>query len=93
MPAPAARILCSLRDIDGQVDDALGPPAAASSSGGRSGRMSSVTEIPRFKGFSLGAKFVGLTAGLILLVSWVMDVGLYEKDHADALQRDADLVI
>lgn len=34
-----------------------------------------------------------VTAGLILLVSWVMDVGLYEKDHADALQRDADLVI
>ena len=34
-----------------------------------------------------------LTAGFILLVSWVMDVGLYEKDHADALQRDADLVI
>jgi len=32
-------------------------------------------------------------AGLILLVSWIMDVGLYEKDHADALQRDADLVI
>ena len=34
-----------------------------------------------------------VTAGLILLVSWIMDVGLYEKDHADALQRDADLVI
>jgi hypothetical protein len=33
------------------------------------------------------------SAGLILLVSWVMDVGLYEKDHADALRRDADLVI
>ena len=32
-------------------------------------------------------------AGLVLLVSWIMDVGLYEKDHADALQRDADLVI
>jgi hypothetical protein len=32
-------------------------------------------------------------AGLILLVSWIMDVGLYEKDHADALRRDADLVI
>jgi hypothetical protein len=32
-------------------------------------------------------------AGLILLISWVLDVGLYEKDHADALQRDADLVI
>jgi hypothetical protein len=34
-----------------------------------------------------------IAAGLILLVSWIMDVGLYEKDHADALQRDADLVI
>lgn len=34
-----------------------------------------------------------ISAGLILLVSWVMDVGLYEKDHADALRRDADLVI
>ena len=34
-----------------------------------------------------------ISAGLILLVSWIMDVGLYEKDHADALQRDADLVI
>ena len=34
-----------------------------------------------------------VTAGMILLVSWIMDVGLYEKDHADALRRDADLVI
>ena len=34
-----------------------------------------------------------VTAGLILLVSWIMDVGLYEKEHADALKRDADLVI
>jgi hypothetical protein len=34
-----------------------------------------------------------ISAGLILLISWVMDVGLYEKDHADALRRDADLVI
>ena len=34
-----------------------------------------------------------VAAGLILLASWIMDVGLYEKDHADALQRDADLVI
>jgi hypothetical protein len=32
-------------------------------------------------------------AGLILLVSWILDVGLYEKQHADALRRDADLVI
>jgi len=34
-----------------------------------------------------------VTAGLILLASWIMDVGLYEKDHAEALKRDADLVI
>ena len=34
-----------------------------------------------------------VSAGLVLLVSWIMDVGLYAKDHADALQRDADLVI
>jgi hypothetical protein len=33
------------------------------------------------------------SAGLILLISWVMDIGLYEKDLAAALQRDADLVI
>lgn len=35
--------------------------------------------------------FIG--AGLVLLASWIMDVGLYTKDHADALERDADLVI
>ena len=34
-----------------------------------------------------------ISAGLILLASWIMDVGLYEKDHADELKRDADLVI
>ena len=34
-----------------------------------------------------------IAPGLILLVSWIMDIGLYEKDHADALRRDADLVI
>jgi hypothetical protein len=34
-----------------------------------------------------------ISPGLILLASWIMDVGLYEKDHADALKRDADLVI
>jgi hypothetical protein len=33
------------------------------------------------------------SAGLVLLVSWIMDVGLYEKDHAAALERDAELVI
>jgi len=34
-----------------------------------------------------------ISPGLILLVSWIMDVGLREKEHADALRRDADLVI
>jgi len=34
-----------------------------------------------------------ISPGLILLASWIMDVGLYEKDHAEALKRDADLVI
>ena len=34
-----------------------------------------------------------ITAGLVLLASWIMDVGLYEKEHADALQRDAELTI
>lgn len=44
------------------------------------------------------ASFYGLlksfvSAGLVLLASWIMDVGLYEKQNADALRRDADLVI
>ncbi len=34
-----------------------------------------------------------VSAGLLLLVSWIMDVGLHAKEHADALKRDADLVI
>lgn len=34
-----------------------------------------------------------VAAGLVLLVSWIMDVGLYEKEHADELRRDADLTI
>ena len=34
-----------------------------------------------------------VTAGLVLLASWIMDVGRYEKNHADALQRDAELTI
>jgi hypothetical protein len=32
-------------------------------------------------------------AGLVLFVSWIMDVGLYEKEHVDVLRRDAELVI
>jgi hypothetical protein len=34
-----------------------------------------------------------IAAALILLVAWIMDVGLYEKDQAEALQREAELVI
>jgi DUF2975 family protein len=34
-----------------------------------------------------------VTAGLVLLASWIMDVGLYQKEHADALQRDVELTI
>jgi hypothetical protein len=34
-----------------------------------------------------------IAAGLVLLVSWIMDVGLYEKEHADALRHEAELVI
>jgi hypothetical protein len=34
-----------------------------------------------------------VTPGLVLLVSWIMDVGLYQKEHADELERDADLTI
>jgi hypothetical protein len=28
----------------------------------------------------------------VLLASWIMDVGLYEKEHADELPRDSDLM-
>jgi hypothetical protein len=43
---------------------------------------------------SLSAVFGSFaTAGLVLLASWIMDVGLYEKDRADALRRDAELTI
>lgn len=34
-----------------------------------------------------------ITAGLVLLASWIMDVGLCVKSKADALQRDAELTI
>lgn len=33
------------------------------------------------------------TAGLVLLASWIMDIGLCVKNQADALQRDAELTI
>jgi hypothetical protein len=41
-------------------------------------------------GQAIGAFIAG---GLVLLASWIMDVGLYEKEHADELRRDADLMI
>jgi len=44
----------------------------------------------RLVGEALGS-FVA--AGLVLLASWIMDVGLYEKEHADELRRDSDLMI
>lgn len=34
-----------------------------------------------------------VAAGLVLLVSWIMDVGLFAKENADALERDANLTI
>lgn len=34
-----------------------------------------------------------LAAGLLLLVSWIMDVGRYEIERADTLRRDADPAI
>lgn len=33
------------------------------------------------------------SAGLVLLASWIMEVGLHEKNNADMLQRDAELTI
>ena len=33
------------------------------------------------------------SAGLVLLASWIMEVGLHEKYSADVLRRDADLTI
>jgi hypothetical protein len=44
-------------------------------------------------GFSSQSVTATISAGLLLLASWIMDIGLSEKDHADALRRDADLVI
>ena len=44
-----------------------------------------------FPGMESLSSFV--SAGLVLLASWIMDVGLYEKDHADELKRESDLVI
>jgi hypothetical protein len=43
-----------------------------------------------FIGQSLGGL---ITAPLILLASWIMDVGRQVSDDADAMRREADLVI
>jgi hypothetical protein len=43
-----------------------------------------------FAGQSLGGL---LTASLILLASWIMDVGRQVSDDAEAMRREADLVI
>lgn len=52
----------------------------------------SVVQDPLIK--RIGQSFGSFAAaGLVLLASWVMDVGLYEKEHADELRRDADLMI
>jgi hypothetical protein len=43
---------------------------------------------------SVGQSFAGvITASLILLASWIMDVGREISDDADAMRREADLVI
>ena len=42
----------------------------------------------------LGQSFAGvITASLILLASWIMDVGREISDDAEAMRREADLVI
>jgi hypothetical protein len=61
----------------------------------RLGYFGAMVPSERALAFPLSSEWLSsfVTAGLVLLVSWIMDVGLYEKDHAEALQRDADLVI
>lgn len=60
-------------------------------------RLGAVTPaaVPNYQTwFSWSDSLAGFaSAGLVVLISWVMDIGLYEKDQAEALQRDADLVI
>jgi hypothetical protein len=51
---------------------------------------------PATKGVSMffGQSFAGvITASLILLASWIMDVGREISDDAEAMRREADLVI
>lgn len=65
----------------------------ASSALAASGIIDASLPINLEPGFSTQSLSATISAGLLLLASWIMDVGLSEKDHADALQRDADLVI
>jgi hypothetical protein len=61
------------------IADTLVPPAAPPSNG-----------VSMF----FGQSFAGvITASLILLASWIMDVGREISDDADAMRREADLVI
>ncbi len=46
--------------------------------------------VPAFVGPPLSGV---LTAALILLASWIMDVGRQVSDDAEAMRREADLVI
>jgi hypothetical protein len=51
---------------------------------------------PAAKGVSMffGQSFAGvITGSLILLASWIMDVGREISDDAEAMRREADLVI
>lgn len=52
--------------------------------------VSASTGVIRSIGDAIGSFFA---AGLVLLASWIMDVGLFEKEHADELRRDSDLMI
>ena len=52
--------------------------------------VSSVNGAPVLVGQSVGGL---ITASLILLASWIMDVGRQVSDDAEAMRRDADLVI
>jgi hypothetical protein len=58
-------------------------PALVTSSGEEGGRL-------EFGPHSLGGF---ISAALVLLVSWIMDVGRQTADDAEAMRREADLVI
>jgi hypothetical protein len=33
------------------------------------------------------------TAGIVILISWIMDIGLAVSEEADELRRDSELVV